>query len=273
MVPGQREGQAILQVKEARVDKGANWAEQKPGEKNYGQYLLVLMTYGRCVYWVEEEKLILQKGDLLLIPLTAAYYGKSIPATVHSKFVINFRYEGEGSDLALLRQAQYTKTRTARLEWMQDRMEKVVEEWRRREPYYEVLASALLMEILAIWNRECEAGLPASKQHSLLEAMKGYLQNHYRGKVTKEQLGQFIGKSPNYTAVLFRQLSGQTISEYVHAIRMKTALHMLMDSELTVSEIAEFLGYSDPSYFHKIFKSRTGKSPSDFLEERQPKPK
>jgi hypothetical protein len=51
------------------------------------------------------------------------------------------------------------------------------------------------------------------------------------------------------TRILF---TGQTISEYVHRIRVKTAQYILGESELTVSEISECLGYSYASYFHRV---------------------
>jgi len=59
-------------------------------------------------------------------------------------------------------------------------------------------------------------------------------------------------------------VTGQTISEYVHSIRIKTAIGLLQESELTLEEISEFLGYSDVSYFHKVFRRMTGKKPSEY---------
>jgi AraC family transcriptional regulator of arabinose operon len=49
---------------------------------------------------------------------------------------------------------------------------------------------------------------------------------------------------------------------------MKTAVYMLTESQLMISEIADYLGYNDVSYFYRIFKRSTGSSPSDFLHER-----
>src|SRR5690606_29919049 len=93
-------------------------------------------------------------------------------------------------------------------------------------------------------------------------------QEHYRTKITKDHLGDVIRKSPNYAATLFSSVTGQTISEYTHSLRIKTAMFMIKESRLTIGEISMFLGYSDVSFFNKIFKRITGKIPSEYLAER-----
>ncbi|MNG21412.1 HTH-type transcriptional activator RhaR [compost metagenome] len=84
--------------------------------------------------------------------------------------------------------------------------------------------------------------------------------------MTKEELGACINRTPNYAASLFRRATGQTISEAVHAARMKTAVYMLTDSLLTVAEISDYLGYRDVSYFQRVFKRTTGRTPSSYAK-------
>ncbi|MNR65262.1 DNA-binding transcriptional regulator AraC [compost metagenome] len=48
---------------------------------------------------------------------------------------------------------------------------------------------------------------------------------------------------------------------------MKTAVYLLSHSLLTVADIAEQLGYCDPSYFHKQFKAIVGRTPSEIVKE------
>lgn len=103
-----------------------------------------------------------------------------------------------------------------------------------------------------------------------MERMKRYIERHYRERVTKEELGDEINKTPNYAAALFKSMTNQTISQYVHDQRMKRAVYLLTESQLSIQEIAEFLGYRDLSYFYRIFKRITGSPPSDLLHERPP---
>ena len=100
-----------------------------------------------------------------------------------------------------------------------------------------------------------------------MDRMKSYIERHYREKITKEELGDVIGKTP-ITRGTFKSVTGQTISQYVHAQRIKRAVYLLTESRLTVQEIAVFLGYQDLSYFYRIYKRVTGTAPSDLLHER-----
>jgi AraC family transcriptional activator of pobA len=139
-------------------------------------------------------------------------------------------------------------------------------QWIEKKPYYEVMGQAVLLEILTYWNRELAEKPRSSVKDRHTQAMKNYIQNHYREKVTKDDLGWAIKKSPNYAAALFSSITGLTISEFIHRIRVKNAVYMLHHSQMNVGEIAEFLGYSDTSYFHKVFKRLHGSSPSDLMQ-------
>jgi AraC family transcriptional regulator of arabinose operon len=138
-------------------------------------------------------------------------------------------------------------------------------QWAEKTPYYELYISSMLLEILIHINRELDRADITPMKIRYAESMKRYIQEHYREKITKEDLAEVIQKSPNHTATLFSSVTGQTISNYVHSIRVKTATYMLQESQLTITEISEFLGYNDVSYFSRVFKQIIGVSPSDYL--------
>lgn len=256
----------MLVISDVHQDNGADWYEE--GEGRERTFHLSLVTYGRCVYWVNEEKVILEKGDLLLVPGPNSYYGKSIPTVVHTKYVINFRRaEGEPA-LPILGLQDPIKQRLGCFEVVQERLRGILTQYKEKPAYFELMAEALLVEALIYLNQEKDRGLISSEKHRRVDSMKQYIASHYREKVTKEELGDVINTTPNYAATLFKSVTNQTISEYVHNQRMKTAIYMLTESQLMISEIADYLGYNDVSYFYRIFKRSTGSSPSDFLHER-----
>ena len=67
---------------------------------------------------------------------------------------------------------------------------------------------------------------------------------------------------------LFKKESGQSISEYVTALRLKEAEWLLRQSALSVTEISGSLGFCGPAYFSKVFKKRYGLSPIAFKKHR-----
>lgn len=258
----------MLSIEEIRLHQGMSWYEERHAQDSSA--LLVVATYGKCIYWIEGEKVLLEKGDFLLISSGAAYYGKSVPTVFHEQFVLVFHMEsGDENELSLLGSKPYIAAKAGCYEMVVEKLRTVWKEWQEDWPYVKLRAASLTLDALGLWGRELDRGeqSPVSLQHA--ERMKAYIQDHYRGKVTKEHLGECIGRTPNHAATLFRQATGQTISEFVHSLRMRTALYMLTESLLTVTEISDYLGYSDVTYFQRVFKRALGHSPSAYLKERR----
>ncbi len=233
------------------------------------QISFVLVTYGTCVYWVQGKKVILEKGDALLIPSGFPYYWKTVPTVMHSKYIVEFDCKGVLPLLPVLASRQAVHSKIGCYELVLERMKRVNTQWLDKPSYYDIYAAALFTEIMTLWNRELDRGAASPEKIKHVEAMKLYIQQNYRSKITKEVLGDVIERSPNHAASLFKAVTGQTISEFVHAQRIRTAEYLLTESQLTVGEISEYLGYSDVSYFHRIFRGITGRKPSDDLDERK----
>ncbi|THF73514.1 helix-turn-helix transcriptional regulator [Cohnella fermenti] len=256
----------MLKVNDIRQDRAMEWFTEEKGDQPF--YTLVFLRYGKCVYWVNHVKLILEKGDGLLIPYGTPYYAKSVPSVFHEKFVLTFsRRDAAGEEpsrLDILQEKKPIRLRIGSLDWMIDRLRTIAEEREDRTWLADVRAEAILAEVLVLWSRERRQGPVSAAVDYNAQRMKDYIQEYYRERITKDILGAHIGRSPNYAASLFRRATGQTISEYVHATRMKKAVYLLKDSLLTAGDISEMLGYRDVSYFNRLFKKLTGKNPSDY---------
>lgn len=256
-----------MKVTSFTYDKSSSWYVE--AQEGAADWTLILVTYGRCVYWIEEQKQVLEKGQWLLIPSQKAFYGRSVPTMLHEKYVVQFSPGSLQLAFPLLMSTSCASRSTSKYELIVDRLRHVHQQWQDKQPYYQTLCEALLTELFVYLHREWDKDDAASATLQLVEQMKGFIQNHYREHVTKEELGACISRSPNYAAALFRRVTGQTISEFVHASRIKTAVYMLKHSALTVSEISEFIGYNDPSYFYRVFRRLTGLVPTDLVSDRE----
>ena len=262
----------MLSIVDLKRIQGMNWYEESDAGAEAGLCRLVIVSFGKCLYWINGEKVLAEKGDFLFIPHGAAYYGKSVPTVFHEQFVMELRPSasdaGESGMLPVFAIAGYSKSKAGCYELVLEKLRGLWKEWSEHVPYTSLRASSVALDALALWSRELERGEPANVSQQHAERMKAYIQEHYRSKITKEQLGDYIGRSPNHAASLFRRMTGQTISEFAHHIRMRTAVYLLKESLLNVTEIAEYLGYSDTSYFQRVFKRITGVPPSYYLRDR-----
>ncbi|CAH1206077.1 HTH-type transcriptional activator Btr [Paenibacillus allorhizoplanae] len=256
-----------MQLTGFHYDKSSTWNEEQPNK--HPDWTLIFVIYGRCVYWINEKKQVLEKGQWLLIPSETPFYDRSVPTKIHEKFVLQFDAQAAQDIFPLLQQPSHTTRLTGKFDIIADRLRLIYRGWQDKQPYYMALCDAHLQELFVYLQREWDQAATTSATALLVEQMKGYIQNHYREHVTKDELGTCISRSPNYAASLFRQVTGQTISEFVHVTRIKTAVYMLRHSALTVTEIAEFIGYNDPSYFYRVFRRMTGLVPTELVSDRE----
>jgi AraC-like DNA-binding protein len=73
-----------------------------------------------------------------------------------------------------------------------------------------------------------------------------------------------LNLSPNYLSDLLQKFTGKSTVEHIHLELVDKAKSLLWGTESSISEIAYELGFEYPSHFTKIFKAKTGKSPSEY---------
>ncbi len=77
-------------------------------------------------------------------------------------------------------------------------------------------------------------------------------------------LAKRCGLCHDHFSRLFKELKGQSPQDYIINCRVEQAKDMLMESSISMTGIAEELGYSSVYFFSRQFKQRTGITPSEF---------
>ena len=91
--------------------------------------------------------------------------------------------------------------------------------------------------------------------------MLRYIELHISSPVSLRELSEHVYLSKEYTAHIFKKETGKTVTEYVNYRKMLLAKEMLEGGEMSLSEIAESLGYESYSYFFRVYKKTFGVSP------------
>jgi AraC-like DNA-binding protein len=73
--------------------------------------------------------------------------------------------------------------------------------------------------------------------------------------------------SEGYVSTLFKDQVGVNFSDYVEKLRMEEACNQLQESQISISQIAEEVGYNSIQSFRRAFKKVKGVSPSKFRED------
>jgi len=100
---------------------------------------------------------------------------------------------------------------------------------------------------------------------AFFHAITCYIGEHFSEPLTLGTLSRTFRISSSYLSKLFRQHAGHSFVEYLSAIRMEAAKELMLDNpSLSLKEVAQRIGFSDPLYFSRVFKAYTGVPPSGF---------
>ncbi len=97
-----------------------------------------------------------------------------------------------------------------------------------------------------------------------------YVNQNYNRDISVYDLSQKFFINPSYISQLFKKEMGKNFTEYVLSLRIDYAIELLADSSLSLTTVAQKVGYNDYFYFSKVFKKYTGKAPSQYQEENTP---
>lgn len=91
-----------------------------------------------------------------------------------------------------------------------------------------------------------------------------YVKSNYQKPLSLGIVAAELNLSPGYFSAIFKKKTGQNFTDFVNEYRVSVAKEYLKDSNASVTEICELVGYVDQCYFSKIFKKYTGISPKEY---------
>lgn len=91
-----------------------------------------------------------------------------------------------------------------------------------------------------------------------------YLQSNLFRRICVSDLTQNIGITQQYLYAIFKKQCGMSPQKYIHHLKLNEAKRLLRETSLSITEIANSLGYDDVLYFSKFFSYNIGVSPSRY---------
>ena len=118
-----------------------------------------------------------------------------------------------------------------------------------------------LIHIDTVLARKRNLGSDAQK---LVRQAMAYLHERYTQPVSRLDLARYLGMSGDYLTYCFRKEVGMTPIAYLNRYRINQAKVLLSESDKNITEIAMSVGFSDSSYFSRVFRRQVGVSPETF---------
>lgn len=243
-----------------------------------------LAAAGRMEYRVNDSRYLLSAGQGLFCNSGALHSGSMqdvdcdyISITVHPRLLAGF--EGsvvgakyvtpliESRGLSSLLLAPEVPWQGAMLEYLH----KVYELCGDRPEGCELLVQSLFMQIWVELSAHCTSQVvqgqadDPEKLRRLREILT-FLHEHYADRITLDDIAVHVGLCKSECCRFFKRQMGTPLFDYLLDYRIGRSLSSLKAGS-SVAEAAEASGFSDPSYYAKVFRAHTGRSPSQYRKE------
>jgi AraC-like DNA-binding protein len=114
---------------------------------------------------------------------------------------------------------------------------------------------------LAFGKRPKNRGLAATEK---MEETISYMTQNLNRPLQVSTLAALVNVSPSHYFALFKRHTGRAPIDYFTRLRMEKARCLLDTTASSVKEVAALLGYDDPFYFSRVFKSVNQVAPSNY---------
>lgn len=238
---------------------------------------LFYLSKGKCRIFADHSLFSVNEGDLVILPPSTLHRTQyeniveRITVSFTPFFIKNF-FESSG-------EINFTnKIKTCRLSFTEDtkaELEQIFETLIREEEspdQFSVLnKKSLLMKLLVIlarnFNEKTDFADSSTAIEKSIQKAAEYIFYNFKNDITLEEAADIAGLRDTYFSRMFQEVTGYGFKEYLSHLRLQHSQKLLLNSKLSVTEIALECGFSNSNYFGDVFKKDTGLSPREFRKQ------
>lgn len=232
----------------------------------YPEYEIIRVQSGRFHLNLDGRRFTMEAGDAVLISEGMCHSG--VPEDcVYECLVLDLqRFVAQNririrQVLDILNHKQVVRPLLPRdAEGLYEQLDQLFVAMKEERAGYELFVQGSLFLLLGMIVRDSLCG-PAKdmprrnrKQQMSLKNAVLYMEEHYAGPITLDELARCAGMNRKYFCSFFRSMTQKTPMEYLNNLRVEMAAERLVHTDHTVAEIAGECGFNDVSYFTKVFR-------------------
>lgn len=156
-------------------------------------------------------------------------------------------------------------TAYGRFEYAQEAIRLGVTDYLLKPVEDDELCAAVQKALTRFADREPAPEPPKTDKNArLMQQVQRYLEVNFDEDISLESLAETLDFSPFYVSKLFRQYFGVSFIEYLTDLRVQAAKEYLADPTRSAKEVGALVGYDNSNYFAKMFKKKTGMTPTEY---------
>ena len=205
---------------------------------------------GTMVYYANDRKIILQKNDAIFLPpgtIRSREYGKEQVRFVSFNFTVL-----DGVDFSFPLYMQGCINQNIRKQIAQYPPSHLSSFYHAKEKCVNML-NYILFELLDAEAIKCD------NEH--VSKILYYIEEHITEELRLQTISEKMNLSKEYTSYIFKKEIGKTLTDYVNERKILLAQEMIQGGEMSLTDIAGYLGFENYNYFSRLFKKYMETSP------------
>lgn len=249
-------------------------------ESHYHPYFEIFyLLKGSCRIFADHSLFFVSEGEMVILP----------PATLHrtqyesqvERITISFTREYcQLFDTVLGKDFFDRNFKMCRLELdsstrkvLDSLLEEIETEKQKNDQFSESNVKVLFARVIVLLARKLKqtdggkAGIGESE--ASIEKAARFIFENYGKDITLQEAAKVAGMRDTYFSRKFQEVTGYGFKEYLTSLRIQHSQQMLLNSSLTITQIAGACGFASSNYFGDAFKKLTGLSPREFRRGRK----
>lgn len=121
--------------------------------------------------------------------------------------------------------------------------------------------SVLLMDLTHEFLQQSQQSISANRSLSSMVDLQEHIRLHFNEDLSVSKLADLFGYNANYLSTVYKKATGNSLVHYINQTRVAAAKVLLLDTNASITAIAEQVGYNDSKYFIRVFRQFEGVTP------------
>lgn len=249
------------------LDKHGGWSE----EPHFHDFLeIIFVTDGKGTVFVNNRKYDVQRGDIVVYNAGTVHHEKSSEDNpMEIRFVAYDKLEITNLAANWLLPLSYGNVFNSGSSYdiILGYFNALIDEFEKKERFYmeivQGISRTLLMYVFRAVSRTKNTSLLFDASRTIETALC-FIDKNFRQRISLDDIAKQCFTNKFSLSHLFTRTQGVSIGKYILNKRIEETKRLLTETDMSVSEISDAVGFYDQNYCSRMFKKKTGVSPSHY---------
>ena len=241
----------------------------------HNHYELYYQIVGERYFFIKDKFYYIRPGDFVLITKNEIHKTVTANQNMYKRILINFKTPFIRDIINLTHDIDFSTFFTQSHifginmddeNYIKTLLYRMLDEYENKSYGYKsslkLQLSELLIYLMSCKKYDYSEGLKfPNAQYNKISKISEYINKHYNEKLTLDHLAQKYNISSYYLSRTFKDVLGITFIEYLNFTRISESKKLIINTNLSMTEIAFEVGFESSTYFTKVFKSITNTTP------------